>query len=785
MGPVSRCLAVPSLLACWIAPTPAQDLAWDLPEVSAAAYRIDRASFDVDIPERTDGARFELVRASGAQGGAAWRYRQWNAGDAPAGQPTGWTQVGFDDSAWPLGHGPFSSTASAGDGTPWNTRHIGIRATLDTGRRRPKAVLLAVRHDDGADVHLNGVPVATLARTGNPAYVVLAGDGLDAWERGPNLLALHCENTGGPGALDVEVVQFVRLPAGVSGGQALVDWWKQRSADAAAMRRSAFGGFRCPPLLFDGELDGDRQRVERAPVDLRDLGWWVATDLDGGPRGGSYQRELSRIVRFGDIQVRGRARPIDTAGWQELELDVRAVPPAAGTSPDGHMRSQVFPHCGLGLSGELRVRRQWLEDAARGVARIVAFEVEFRGTLSKSKDPQAVAFPFVQRERWVLDGIRERDGAFRTAVAQAIRKGTEFLKAKLENPDHRDIGPSTAGNRSYPSGRLAIALLALIKGDAARDDAVVVKAMDALRARELVDTYSLGNALMALEAWYAPSGEFQDIMSGAIDRPRRREVPDEDRALMARWADQILANRDTRVDPAYLLRFNYVGGGRYDHSVNQYGLLGLYSAHLCGVPLSPQVWEAAANHLLEDQCRPEPRLGLRLAGEPRAGSGTVAGAVPSAPAGWHYYGPGNDGNPSAPCGSMTSAGLTGLIICEAALRDYDLSRQRLAARLERARNDGFAWFARHMQVRCNPGWVGRQNRWIYYYLYGLERSCVLAAVRTINDRDWYFEGASLLIALQNADGSWPAEANGDDAIERAAMAVLFLKKASVPVISGR
>ena len=90
-----------------------------------------------------------------------------------------------------------------------------------------------------------------------------------------------------------------------------------------------------------------------------------------------------------------------------------------------------------------------------------------------------------------------------------------------------------------------------------------------------------------------------------------------------------------------------------------------------------------------------------------------------------------------------------------------------------------------MQVRYNPGHIGHQTAWVYYYLYGLERTCVLSGVQTINDRDWYFEGAMMLIGLQSDDGTWPVEGRGDTVIERTAMAVLFLKKASLPVVTGK
>lgn len=781
MIPSPAAARVATTATAWIAslaaPAAAQSLRWDLPQVGAAAWRIESSSFRVFPPERLAGARFEPAVARGAEGGPPWRHHSWNGVG-----PEGWTQTRFDDSAWGEAAGPFTSDGNG----HFSARELGIRGVFDLGRRRPAALLFELRHDDAVRIFLNGVEVGQRSQTGNPAYVSVTGDGLDAWKRGDNTLAVQCTNTGGPGALDVGVLVCLRPPAGLT--EDLAAWWAKQQKGAADVQRQAYAGYRCPPVLLSGELDADRQRVDLPIIDLRDFGWWLATDLSSGPRGGAIGRSLPRIVRFGDVHFQGKAQRADSAGWQELEVSMRGVEPDATVpgmpeSSDGHMRSSVRPSCRLGVEGEFTIRRRWQENLAERTARILEFEFELRGTLSPGRGD--VAYPFVQRERWVFDGIRQRDGDFRTAVARAIESGTAFLKKKLSKPGHRDVGPSTAGNRSYPSGRLAIALLALIKGDVPRDDKVLAGALAALRTRELIDTYSLGNALMALEAFYAPKGEFQDLMSGRIDRPRRRELTADDQKLARRWADQILANRDTSVDQGYRLRFNYIGGRRYDHSVNQYGLLGLYSAHLCGVELSSLVWEAAANHLVEAQCRSEPRLDLRLGGPPTPGETTEAGAIPCLPAGWHYYGPGNDGNPSAPCGSMTTAGLTGLTICQAALADYDIRRLKLVAGIERARHAGFGWFARHMTVRYNPGWVNRQPRWVYYYLYGLERSCVLSSVHTINGRDWYFEGATMLLALQAQDGSWPAEANGDDVIERTAMAVLFLKRASLPVVTGR
>ena len=90
-----------------------------------------------------------------------------------------------------------------------------------------------------------------------------------------------------------------------------------------------------------------------------------------------------------------------------------------------------------------------------------------------------------------------------------------------------------------------------------------------------------------------------------------------------------------------------------------------------------------------------------------------------------------------------------------------------------------------MTVRYHPGALTRQQRWHYYYLYGLERAALLSGVALIQDRDWYFEGAMMLVLSQLQDGNWPSELTGDEQIERNAMAILFLKQSTSPVLAGK
>jgi hypothetical protein len=43
----------------------------------------------------------------------------------------------------------------------------------------------------------------------------------------------------------------------------------------------------------------------------------------------------------------------------------------------------------------------------------------------------------------------------------------------------------------------------------------------------------------------------------------------------------------------------------------------------------------------------------------------------------------------------------------------------------------------------------------------------------------------VLILSQKADGNWPGEIHIDQLIERNAMAILFLKQSTLPVLTGK
>ncbi len=139
-----------------------------------------------------------------------------------------------------------------------------------------------------------------------------------------------------------------------------------------------------------------------------------------------------------------------------------------------------------------------------------------------------------------------------------------------------------------------------------------------------------------------------------------------------------------------------------------------------------------------------------------------------------------------PTGSMTTSGVAALIICKARLEGTGWHGKN-KKKLRRAIRDGMAWIAHNFTVTENP----KLDVWKYYYLYGLERSGVLALTRKIGKHFWYEEGAKHILDTQGSDGSWPGGSGGGGGTVQGfeygptwptCFAILFLKRATAPVV---
>ncbi len=534
-----------------------------------------------------------------------------------------------------------------------------------------------------------------------------------------------------------------------------------------------------PPWLCQGELTPDQRAIGDEPRDLRDVLRAVACDLTLRNR---TKLRYRRILPFGDLLLSGRVESIAADGRQAFTLDVATEGPEVRPGETkAALNEFIRPLCKRDASGSLVVERTF--DATAGLVRSFTAELTlvFDGDKGKYRK-------LVLRDAWELVAVHDnQDAPFRAAVAAAIVAGAKWVRSELADLGRPYMKDDEERDRSYGSGRIALGLLTLLHADVPADDPVVVAGFDELRRREVTDTYSLGIGLMAIAARYAPPGEVELLRSGAIAAPKPRELSAVDRELAVRWLAQLRQNVDTRVDPGYRLRFNYVPGPRFDNSVNQYGLLGLYSAQLCQLEVPVGLWRAAANHLLDvqgDDNGRKVRLALTthrdlMRGDANGGQQTrgSSGLVPAR--GYAYEWPDRP-----EYGSMTAAGITGLVIARAGMTNGGLDKADVLPKVDAAIQSGFAWLAAEFQVRSNPGFIEKADSNWFYYLYGVERACELAGVALVQDRDWYYEGALQLMALQEGSGSFPLDHPNGKILDATCFAVLFLKKATMPAVTG-
>ena len=531
-------------------------------------------------------------------------------------------------------------------------------------------------------------------------------------------------------------------------------------------------------VLLATDLESKRRALAREPLDLSELLPCLAFELRTW-RSGRTRREFSWVKPFGRLLVTIDAKAPDEGGDQDLTCEIRRnlieeadVPGKGRDRKDRSARWQrTYSH---DLEATLTIHRHF--DPLAG--RVDSFTARLQAVVTVSDRPDWRSVGITLEEEWrfreefIADSI-----AFRERVGNAIRKGRDRIAIELDNriskfpapPDAKDLHVDNA------AGELALLTLTLIKADCPRDDPTLLDALETLRRRELHDTYSLGVTLMAFEAFYAEPNERQHLIEGLIDQPQKRMPIAGDLALMKDWVARLLDNRERAANGERLGCWSYTGNSGADHSNSQYALLGLFSAQLCGVDIAADVWIGAARHWVAAQCPTEgPATLSLLTYRQLAKARTRPTTTRTEVRGWSYRQPVDE-----PYGSMTAAGVASLILAQSALRDARVRDNDLLGNTGRAIRSGYAWLAQHLDVRSNPGRPPDHDYWRCYWLYGLERACELGQIARLGDRDWYFEGAALLLAMQRTDGNFEPATWVDDCF-----AILFLKKAQVPVATG-
>jgi hypothetical protein len=354
-------------------------------------------------------------------------------------------------------------------------------------------------------------------------------------------------------------------------------------------------------------------------------------------------------------------------------------------------------------------------------------------------------------------------------VEAAIKNGMEYLRAR---------GTKFGGGKT---GMRELVLLTLVHGGARRGDPLFDELLQAMLEEELRFTYRVSLQAMILEevdrigfqrqlfrcgqflvdnqcangqwsygeptTYLEPSiGTSRDVATGPAFEPNKVVVFGDAAAGPAqkpavRMKIPVKKQRD--------------GPDHGDNSNSQYAALGLRACHDSGIVLPRETVEKASQWWRESQIGnpPPPVKGAKVATGPNA--------PPVEPHGWSYESGGKA------YGSMTAGAVGARTICDYIL-GTDWKKDDIATA-------GINWLRDHFSVSENPDHGGK---WHYYYLYGLERACVLYGTDKLGKTDWYYEGAKYLLDNQDADGGWSS-------LQDTCFAILFLKKATRSLVESR
>ena len=124
-----------------------------------------------------------------------------------------WINKQFDDSKWQSGPGGFGTKQTPGTvvGTEWTGNDIWMRRSFSIENPDTDSLAFLLHHDEDVEIYINGSLAA--AETGWTSEYELFEIGKKARvaiQKGENVIALHCKQTGGGQYIDVGIVRVER-----------------------------------------------------------------------------------------------------------------------------------------------------------------------------------------------------------------------------------------------------------------------------------------------------------------------------------------------------------------------------------------------------------------------------------------------------------------------------------------------------------------------------------------------------------------------------------------------
>ena len=317
-------------------------------------------------------------------------------------------------------------------------------------------------------------------------------------------------------------------------------------------------------------------------------------------------------------------------------------------------------------------------------------------------------------------------------VRVRIDKGISFLRNTQRPNGSWEVNLPSAG---IEGGWTSLALLSLLNSGVPANDPTIRRGLEYLRKIEPAMVY-----VSALQAMVFAEAGFQE------DLPRIRK--------------NIKYLLDVRV-----LKDGKLDGWSYqesktkytDNSNTQYALLGLWAGKQAGIEIKEEIWESVRDYYLRTQ---------------------------EADGGWVYASTLQGASSNTTSATMTTAGLSGLLIA-----GMELNSGREVLQPGGAKNCGD--YKEQGGIAKALSWTGRNFRLdlpqrTFYHLYGLERAGRLSGLRFFGDHDWYREGSEFLVKNQLDDGSFKSVGVWDQwPVVSTSFALLFLSKGRTPVLMSK
>jgi hypothetical protein len=276
-------------------------------------------------------------------------------------------------------------------------------------------------------------------------------------------------------------------------------------------------------------------------------------------------------------------------------------------------------------------------------------------------------------------------------------------------------------------GYTALSTYALLAAGESPSNPKIKAAVEFLKRADIVGVYAIA---MRLQVWLLIPHDTAEM-----------------KALIRKDANFLMNNVNNSKNDVYGNNglWDYLGKGeRADHSVSQYGVLGLWAAQQSGaVDVGNARWKVYEDAWRRDQ---------------------------KETGGWSYE---KDG-PEIP--SMTAAGVATLFITS----DY-LHAEEGVACVGSLRNPwiekGLAWI--------DTNYSSLQGSSDNYAMYGIERIGTASGYKFFASHDWFADLAEMLVTNQTADGLWSSNYPGASPLDATCFALLFLSRGRAPVTMNK